>query len=91
MRFNLLLLVLLVSVPLAAQEALSPGTIDTVTIPGAEVSFPVVYLPGGTVTLEVDGQVFTQGIEAKLEAFCLQVERLHTKTREEKSTVSAGR
>ncbi|MBN1685735.1 MAG: hypothetical protein JW852_03725, partial [Spirochaetales bacterium] len=41
------------------------------------------YLP--FLTLEVDGQVFTQGIEAKLEAFCLQVERLHAKTRKEKA------
>ncbi len=56
MRFNLLLLILMAYVPLAGQEALAPGMIDTVTIPGAEVSFPVVYLPGGTVTLEVDGQ-----------------------------------
>jgi predicted nucleotide-binding protein (sugar kinase/HSP70/actin superfamily) len=45
----------------------------------AEVMKDFPYLP--FLTLEVDGQVLTQGIEAKLEAFCLQVERLHAKTR----------
>ena len=54
-----------------------------------EVMEEFPYLP--FLTLEVDGQVFTQGIEAKLEAFCLQVERLHEKTREERLTVSAVR
>jgi predicted CoA-substrate-specific enzyme activase len=44
-----------------------------------EVMKEFPFLP--FLTLEVDGQVFTQGIEAKLEAFCLQVERLHKKTR----------
>jgi predicted nucleotide-binding protein (sugar kinase/HSP70/actin superfamily) len=34
------------------------------------------------LTLEVDGQVFSQGTQAKLETFCLQVERLHTRTKE---------
>ena len=32
------------------------------------------------LTLEVDGQVSTQGTEAKLEAFVLQVQRMHAKT-----------
>ena len=47
-----------------------------------EVMKEFPFLP--FLTLEVDGQVFTQGIEAKIEAFCLQVERLHIKTRKEK-------
>ena len=34
------------------------------------------------LTLEVDGQVLSQGIRARLETFCLQVGRLHRKTRE---------
>jgi predicted nucleotide-binding protein (sugar kinase/HSP70/actin superfamily) len=41
------------------------------------------------LTLEVDGQVFTQGIEAKLEAFCLQVERLHAKTKSVEESIAS--
>ncbi|MBT3275691.1 MAG: CoA activase, partial [Spirochaetales bacterium] len=46
----------------------------------AEVMKEFPYLP--FLTLEVDGQVFPQSIEAKLETFCLQVDRLHKKTRD---------
>ena len=40
------------------------------------------------LTMEMDGQVMSQGIEAKLETFCLHVERIHSK---KKDVQAAGR
>ncbi|MBN1648673.1 MAG: hypothetical protein JW874_11630 [Spirochaetales bacterium] len=43
------------------------------------------------MTLEMDGQVMSQGIEAKLETFCLQVERINKKKNLVRAELVGGR